>query len=503
MRQNNLDTRKKLKMSLYTIENLQKNQNIQNLLHFLSNEAKDCQLHIVEDEMHKLLLSFGKDLLNQFLAEKGTGKKAFIKTVDNEVIPFHSIKSRNYLSIFGDIAIKRAYFWKPGVKGISPLDAELNLPTRIHSYLLDKWIQHRITEEPYQEAINSIGDLFHLKITKQISQKITVESSQNIENFYQKKSIFPDEGSDIIIQADCKGIIMVPRERPETKLNEEFTRRAKGVSKIGTKKDSVVTADYSINPLKRTPKDVLDGLMSINSNKKKEKKNSDIRKKNNPINKQIVATMENKEKAFLMLLDRVKARDLTEKKPIFILIDGAVSLEKGLLKELNKRNWQSRLKGCCLDIVHATEYLWDISTALYGEMNPERVSWVRSALSKLLNSKVTEVIKDTHNKIDSGKLTQFQIKRLKRSVTYFENHKHMMHYKEYLSKGYPIASGAIEGACNTLVKDRTERSGMQWTKKGAGAVISLRSVQCNKDWQNYWDYYVQSCAERNYGATAA
>lgn len=500
---NNFDTRKKLKMSLYNIENLHKNQNLQNLLNFLNNEANNCQLHIVEDRIHKLLLSFGKDLLNQFLAEKSTEKRDFIKTLMNEIIPFHSIKSRNYLSIFGDITIKRAYFWKPGIKGVFPLDAELNLPRRIHSYLLDKWVQRRITEEPYQEAINSISDLLHLNITKQISQRITLESSQDVENFYKKKSNFPDEGSDIIIQADCKGIVMVPRERPKTKLNEEFTRRAKGVSKIGTKKDSVVTADYSINPLKRTPKEVLDGLMSINSNKKKEKKNSNIRKKRIPINKQVVATMEGKEKAFKMLLDRVKARDLTEKKPIFILIDGAVSLEKGLLKELNKRNWQSRMKGCCLDIVHATEYLWDASTALYGETSPERVSWVKLALSQLLNSRVKTVIKDLNKKIGSGKLNKFQIKRLKRTVTYFENHEHMMDYKKYLNEGYPIASGAIEGACNTVVKDRTERSGMQWTKKGAGSVVSLRSVQCNKDWGNYWDYYIQCCAERNYEDVAA
>lgn len=490
-------------MSLYTIENLQTNENIQNLFHFLSNEAKDNQLHIIEDKMHKLLLALGKDLLNQFLIEKGTEKKAFIKTINDGIIPFHSIKSRNYLSIFGEITIKRAYFWKPGIQGVFPLDSELNLPKRIHSYLLEKWIQQRITEEPYEEAINSISDLLHLKITKQISQKITVESSQDVESFYKKKSNFPNEGSDIIIQADCKGIVMVPRERPETKLNEEFTRRAKGVSKIGIKKDSVITADYSINLEKRTPKDILNVLMSINSNKKKEKKSSEIRKKRGPINKQVVATMEGKEKAFLMLLDRVKARDLTEKKPIFILIDGAVSLEKGLLKELSKRNWQSRIKGCCLDIVHATEYLWDVSTALYGETSLERVSWVRLSLSKFLNSKVKEVIKDIYKKIDSGKLNKFQIKRLKRSLTYFENHKHMMNYKKYLNEGYPIASGAIEGACNTVVKDRTDRSGMQWTKKGAGAVISLRSVQCNKDWGNYWDYHVQICAERNYGGIAA
>lgn len=485
-------------MSLYTIENLFENQNIQKLFNFLGNDANKLELHKVEDHLHKFLLAFGKDLLIQFLENKGTGKKDFVETPKREKIPFHSIKSKNYLSIFGDITISRAYFWKSGSKGIFPLDASLNLPHRNHSYLLDKWLQRRITQQPYQEAIDSINDLLHLKITKQLSQKIAVESSQDVESYYKQKSKFPDEGSHIIIQADCKGVVMVPRERPETKSTEEFTRRAKGVSKIGTKKDSVITADYSINPVKRTPKDILDGLMGINSNMKKKNKSSKRKKKEKVINKQTVASMEGKEKAFKMLLDRVKARDSSEKKPIYILIDGAVSLEKGILKELNKRGWESRISGSCLDIVHATEYLWDASTALNGEVGRERVSWVRSMLSLLLNSKVKTVIKELQEKIDSKKLTKFQIKRLKRTLTYFENHKHMMDYKKYLNEGYPIASGAIEGACNTVVKDRTDRSGMQWTKKGVGAVITLRSVQCNEDWENYWDYHVQNSKERNY-----
>ena len=46
---------------------------------------------------------------------------------------------------------------------------------------------------------------------------------------------------------------------------------------------------------------------------------------------------------------------------------------------------------------------------------------------------------------------------------YFEKNKHRMHYNEYLEKGYPIASGVIEGACRHLVKDRLERTGMNWT----------------------------------------
>lgn len=154
---------------------------------------------------------------------------------------------------------------------------------------------------------------------------------------------------------------------------------------------------------------------------------------------------------------------------------------------------------CCLDIVHATEYLWDASTALYGETSPERVSWVRKTLLKILNSNVDSVIKELNQKIDRENLSDFTIRRLKRTITYYENHKHMMDYKKYLKEGFPIASGAIEGACNTLVKDRTDRSGMQWTKKGAEAVIKLRSVQCNNDWPGYWNYHVQKQAKMLYG----
>jgi hypothetical protein len=490
-------------MTLYTIETLYQNQNIQNLLQFLSTEAKNLELHKVEDQLHKHLLNIGKDLINQFLKEKGTGKKDFVQTCSGENIPFHSIKPKNYVSIFGSITISRAYFWKAGYKGFFPLDAELNLPPRIHSYLLDGWLQRGIAEGPFQDAIDSINDILHIKTTKQVSQKITVTASQDIREYYKQKSSFTNEGSHLIIQADCKGIVMIPRERPETKLTEAFTRRGKGVSKIGTKKDSVVTADYSFNPQKRTPKDILDGLMTINSNKKNERKISNSNKKMRPINKQVVASMDGKEKAFEMLLERILARDLSEKKPIFILIDGAVSLEKGLLNALERRQWSSRLSGCCLDIVHASEYLWDVSTALFGEINPERVAWVRSRLLLLLNSKVRTVIKEIDEKIGSNKLTKFQVKRLKRTLTYFENHAHMMDYKKYLAIGYPIASGAIEGACNTVVKDRTERSGMQWTKKGAGAVIGLRSVKCNNDWKDYWDYHIQKNARRIYDDLAA
>jgi 23S rRNA pseudoU1915 N3-methylase RlmH len=485
--------------TLYHTENFQLSKSFDDIAIYLSSEAMNQSLHDIENHLFKSLLKIGKILLNDFITTKGTGKKDCVLTNEGEKLPFHELRTRKYLSIFGDINITRAYYWKSGIPGLFPFDAELNLPVHHHSYLLDKWIQCRITEEPYEQAIESICDLLDQKVSKRTVQQITSEASQEVENYYSQKTNFEDEGSHLIAQVDCKGVIMIPKERPKTKSKEGFVRRAKGVSKIGIRKDAVVTTDYSIDPIRRTPKELLEGLMRINSDSKNEVVATKKKKVCNFRNKQVAGTMFGKEKAFQDLANRLEARDPQGKKPIFILIDGAHSLEKGFKKEFEKRGWQSRVQGYCLDIVHATEYLWDASTALYGETSLKRVNWVRSALLNILNSKVKMVIKELNQKIASGSLTAFVVRRLQRTITYFENHTHMMDYKRYLKDGYPIASGAIEGACNTLVKDRTDRSGMQWTKKGAAAVINLRSVKCNKDWSNYWDYYVGKQNQKLYG----
>ena len=59
---------------------------------------------------------------------------------------------------------------------------------------------------------------------------------------------------------------------------------------------------------------------------------------------------------------------------------------------------------------------------------------------------------------------------------------------EYLRRGYPIASGVIEGACRQLVKDRMERCGMRWTLEGARSMLNVRAAfQCDH-WRTFVDW---------------
>ncbi len=70
-------------------------------------------------------------------------------------------------------------------------------------------------------------------------------------------------------------------------------------------------------------------------------------------------------------------------------------------------------------------------------------------------------------------------------AAYLERNAPYLDYATYLAQGWPIATGVIEGACRHLVKDRCELSGMRWTIAGAEALLHLRCVHENGDWDAY------------------
>ena len=84
-------------------------------------------------------------------------------------------------------------------------------------------------------------------------------------------------------------------------------------------------------------------------------------------------------------------------------------------------------------------------------------------------------------------------------ANYLLNQKEYLRYDQYLSKGYPIATGVIEGACRYLVKDRMERTGARWRLHGAEAILKMRALKTNDDFDQYWAFHQQQEQERNYG----
>src|SRR5258706_13220110 len=65
-----------------------------------------------------------------------------------------------------------------------------------------------------------------------------------------------------------------------------------------------------------------------------------------------------------------------------------------------------------------------------------------------------------------------------------------------LASGWPIATGVIEGACRRLVADRMDITGARWGLDRAEAILKLRAITTNGDFDTYWTYHVQQERQR-------
>lgn len=83
-------------------------------------------------------------------------------------------------------------------------------------------------------------------------------------------------------------------------------------------------------------------------------------------------------------------------------------------------------------------------------------------LMELLTGKLDAVLKTFEEPMFLKSPTPAARVAVATAARYLRNNADFMQYADYLAKGWPIATGVIEGACGFLVKDRMERAGMKW-----------------------------------------
>ena len=138
-----------------------------------------------------------------------------------------------------------------------------------------------------------------------------------------------------------------------------------------------------------------------------------------------------------------------------------------------------------LDIWHVTEYLWKLAYCFHREGSDEAEAFVETYLRKLLEGKVSRVIGGIRQMATKRELSKPKREKVEQCLNYFAERCEYMKYDEYLAAGYPIGSGVVEGACRHLVKDRMEQTGMRWRIAGAQAILSLRAIYVNDDWDTF------------------
>lgn len=459
-------------------------QDFEALIAYVSGaEGAKQDVYQVELHLFRQLLALGAALLKLFFRTRAAQRPETPTTPEGSAMRYHSRRSIRYISIFGELWLARHYFTASGQAGAAPLDAELSLPDTAYSDLLREWGAYGDTEQAYRENQLLLKRILGLKLSLATLEQQALRSAQDVQAFYAQAPQAADptsEGSILVVQADGKGVPMIKA------ATEQPPRLGKG-QKRGTKKEAVVTCLYTVAPYVRTAEQVVAALLHEG-----DPKASRLRPK--PVGKEQHATLAGKAVACDDLAQRAAQRDGLHIQHRVALSDGAEALQE----QLQAHFADFRL---ILDIMHATEYLWDAANALLGESDPKRSDWLRPKLLLLLEGKTVEVIGSLQ--ADASSASESQRKAVERTIGYYRRNQPFMRYDHYLAQGWPIGTGVVEGACGHLVKDRMEKAGMRWTREGAQAILDLRAVRLNGDWDAYWQFHRQQQHQRLYATPPA
>ena len=445
------------------------------LLDFVTgDQARTAKADNIERGLFKMLMSMGAKLLQLFFVVRSQAcSREAIQSQSGQVLPYHRDTERVYFSIFGKVFVKRPYFYKQDIGNQIPLDAELGLGADSYSDMLREVTNYLAVYSVYGgKSADFLERLLGYKLSTRALQQNIAEDAERVEAYYaQKLPPCPEsEATILVVQADGKGIPMVLEEE----VSEASVRLGKG-QKHGHKKEAIVTTVYTITAAPRTPTEVITSFFSENQPKKMPKK---VFK---PQNKHIWATLDGKDVALSRLAKQVDLRQGAHIHHKVALCDGCEALQTRL--GLHFPDFI-----LILDFVHANEYLWAVANSLLGETSEQRLEWVSKRTFHMLSGQTAQVIAELRLIAKNKKTKISQRKQLVKTANYFERNLPYMDYPTYLSNGYPIASGVIEGACRHFVKDRFELSGMRWLQTGAENVLRLRAVAENDDWEAYQIY---------------
>lgn len=136
-----------------------------------------------------------------------------------------------------------------------------------------------------------------------------------------------------------------------------------------------------------------------------------------------------------------------------------------------------------IDFYHASEKLWEVSRAVFGEENSEGQAWAHRWRDKLFQGKVGAclgALRRLRPRTKEGRETLRQV------LGYFQTNRERMRYGEFRKAGYFIGSGVTESGCKHLVGQRLKQAGMRWAVEGAQSMLQLRAAYLNGRWDSLW-----------------
>ncbi len=456
-------------------------------------------------ELEELLELRGRDLLRQLLQdhldlrqvreERAVGAHPAPVTGPDGVIrrAVETGHERALASIFGTVVVGRCAWRAPGQRNVYPADAALRLPRLRHSHGLRRLAALEAVRGSFDQATEAIGRRCGQVVGKRQVEQLTVAAAADIDAF--SRAVVPQPSTDatvLVVSVDGKGVVMRPEALREATLKAAEakgpgpyrTRLASG-EKPARKRMATLGVVYDAEPAPRRAHDVIVVPAATAEGR------SDQRRRRIGPNAQAKwltgSVAASSEQVIGAVFDQATHRDPSHRRTWVVLVDGARHQLDLVGAEAARRGVRVHI---LIDLIHVMEYLWKAAWCFHADGDPHAEAWVATHAISILSGQAAQAIASIDQQAVHAGLSGGQRRGVDVCIGYLQAKQEFLGYDTALAAGWPIATGVIEGACRHLIGDRLDISGARWGLAGAEAVLKLRAVKANGDFDRYWRFHL-------------
>ncbi len=458
---------------------------VDEILATLEENTRDRLFDAIEKTVRVLLFTLGRLFLAYFLTWRHEHAGEDVERMKKsgkfrERLP----QPRLIGTCFGKVRYWRTYLRGRGGSGMYPLDAALGLPADGFSLFVMNLAAKFSTKLPYDQVAALLLDFFTWAPSKMTIEKAVLGFGKFTEEWFEKAPPPKRDGDVLIIQFDGKAAPTAteselekrrgkrsqhpkaasPRHRGRASRKRHGPkRRKKKGDKSKNGKAATLVVMYTLK--KAVDKDGKPLLLG-------------------PINKKVYGSFASKRHAFIVARREANKRgfQVDSGKLVQIVSDGDRDLE----------NYSHEFFPGAIftvDVMHVMEKLWEAGGCLHREGSPELTAWVKKMERFIYQGKAIKVVGEIAGALEQipsrGRGKKAKRKRLEDIRDYLFNRIDRMKYDWLRAQDLELASGSVEGAVKHVIGKRLDNGGMRWIEERAEALLQLRCIDVNGDWEAF------------------
>jgi hypothetical protein len=403
--------------------------------------------------------------------------------------------TRPLASVFGPVVVSRIAYRAPGARNVHPADAQLNLPPGKHSHGLSKMAAAAAARGSLAAACAQVRAATGCALGTRQCQQLARGAAASFDDFYGAVRRPPPAapGDVLVISCDGKGI----RVRPD-QLRSRAGRAARNAApkqdgrlsrgEVRTRRRMAeVAAVFDLAPVPRTAQDILGPGPRPPGPR--------------AAGKWLTASIaDDAAEVVAAAFAEADRRDPGRQRTWIALADGNKDQIRWMKAQAAARNVPITI---ICDLVHVLEYLWDAAWCFFPEASPDAGPWVRGHAQAILDGHAAGIAAALRDAAAGPGLSKAKRNTARKTAGYLDAKAPYLDYPTALAAGWPISTGVIEGACRHLVKDRMDLTGARWGTETAEAILKLRALQANGDFDEYWNWHLRREHQRNHPASYA